>query len=115
MKSVGEVMAIGRTFAESLQKALRGLETGLTGSGTQQGPTLKSGSQGQPHAGNMFDRDSPYRGGGADPCEHGHRRAGIAVIVSEQYIDVVGQGAHHRDATNTGGNRQRAIVPKQNQ
>jgi carbamoyl-phosphate synthase large subunit len=31
MKSVGEVMAIGRTFAESCQKALRGLETGLTG------------------------------------------------------------------------------------
>ena len=31
MKSVGEVMAIGRTFKESLQKALRGLETGLTG------------------------------------------------------------------------------------
>src|SRR6266403_1735927 len=31
MKSVGEVMAIGRTFAESLQKALRSLETGLTG------------------------------------------------------------------------------------
>ena len=28
MKSVGEVMAIGRSFAESLQKALRGLETG---------------------------------------------------------------------------------------
>lgn len=31
MKSVGEVMAIGRTFQESLQKALRSLETGLTG------------------------------------------------------------------------------------
>jgi carbamoyl-phosphate synthase large subunit len=31
MKSVGEVMAMGRTFAESVQKALRGLETGLTG------------------------------------------------------------------------------------
>ncbi|MGH6958560.1 MAG: carbamoyl-phosphate synthase large subunit, partial [Caulobacteraceae bacterium] len=31
MKSVGEVMAVGRTFAESLQKALRGLETGLCG------------------------------------------------------------------------------------
>ena len=31
MKSVGEVMAIGRTFPESVQKALRGLETGLTG------------------------------------------------------------------------------------
>ncbi len=31
MKSVGEVMAIGRNFQESMQKALRGLETGLTG------------------------------------------------------------------------------------
>jgi carbamoyl-phosphate synthase large subunit len=31
MKSVGEVMAIGRTFQESFQKALRGLETGIDG------------------------------------------------------------------------------------
>jgi carbamoyl-phosphate synthase large subunit len=31
MKSVGEAMSIGRTFAESLQKALRSLETGLSG------------------------------------------------------------------------------------
>jgi carbamoyl-phosphate synthase large subunit len=31
MKSVGEAMAVGRTFQESLQKALRSLETGLTG------------------------------------------------------------------------------------
>ena len=31
MKSVGETMAIGRTFAESLQKALRSLDTGLDG------------------------------------------------------------------------------------
>jgi carbamoyl-phosphate synthase large subunit len=31
MKSVGEVMAVGRTFQESMQKALRGLETGLSG------------------------------------------------------------------------------------
>lgn len=31
MKSVGEVMAIGRSFKESVQKALRGLETGLDG------------------------------------------------------------------------------------
>jgi carbamoyl-phosphate synthase large subunit len=33
MKSVGEVMAIGRTFQESIHKALRGLETGLDGLG----------------------------------------------------------------------------------
>src|SRR5690606_731236 len=31
MKSVGEVMAMGRSFPESLQKALRGLETGKAG------------------------------------------------------------------------------------
>jgi carbamoyl-phosphate synthase large subunit len=31
MKSVGEVMAMGRTFQESVQKALRGLETGKVG------------------------------------------------------------------------------------
>jgi carbamoyl-phosphate synthase large subunit len=31
MKSVGEVMAIGRTFQESLQKAMRGLEIGMVG------------------------------------------------------------------------------------
>lgn len=33
MKSVGEVMAVGRTFQESLQKALRGMEVGLNGFG----------------------------------------------------------------------------------
>ena len=32
MKSVGEAMAIGRTFQESMQKALRSLETGSTDS-----------------------------------------------------------------------------------
>jgi carbamoyl-phosphate synthase large subunit len=31
MKSVGEVMAIGRTFQESMQKALRGLEVSVYG------------------------------------------------------------------------------------
>src|SRR5207302_8776719 len=31
MKSVGEAMAIGRSFAESVQKALRSMETGLSG------------------------------------------------------------------------------------
>jgi carbamoyl-phosphate synthase large subunit len=38
MKSVGEVMAIGRNFQESLQKALRGLETGITGLNEVVGP-----------------------------------------------------------------------------
>ena len=39
MKSVGEVMAIGRTFQESMQKALRGLEVGMCGFD----PILESG------------------------------------------------------------------------
>ncbi len=43
MKSVGEVMAIGRTFKESLQKALRGLETGLTGLDEIEIPGLGTG------------------------------------------------------------------------
>ncbi|MBX9721289.1 MAG: carbamoyl-phosphate synthase large subunit, partial [Candidatus Obscuribacterales bacterium] len=37
MKSVGEVMAIGATFQESMQKALRGLELGLSGFSAQSG------------------------------------------------------------------------------
>ncbi|HEX6980301.1 MAG TPA: carbamoyl-phosphate synthase large subunit [Alphaproteobacteria bacterium] len=44
MKSVGEVMAIGRTFAESLQKALRSLETGLTGLDEVEIPEANAGA-----------------------------------------------------------------------
>ncbi|MEO0885531.1 MAG: carbamoyl-phosphate synthase large subunit, partial [Cyanobacteria bacterium J06648_10] len=40
MKSVGEAMAIGRTFAESFQKALRSLETGRAGWGCDQAEKL---------------------------------------------------------------------------
>ncbi|MBU6155895.1 MAG: carbamoyl-phosphate synthase large subunit [Alphaproteobacteria bacterium] len=43
MKSVGEAMAIGRTFAESVQKALRSLETGLTGFDEIEIPGLGAG------------------------------------------------------------------------
>src|SRR5690606_8133506 len=43
MKSVGEAMAIGRTFPESLQKALRSLETGLTGLNEVRVPGLGAG------------------------------------------------------------------------
>ncbi|MCF7645866.1 carbamoyl-phosphate synthase large subunit [Bacillus subtilis] len=45
MKSVGEVMAIGRTFQESLQKALRGLETGLTGLDEIAIPNIEDGDE----------------------------------------------------------------------
>ncbi len=42
MKSVGEAMAIGRTFQESFQKALRSLETGRSGWGCDRAETLPS-------------------------------------------------------------------------
>jgi carbamoyl-phosphate synthase large subunit len=45
MKSVGETMAIGRTFKESLQKALRGLETGSFGLGCSRGDRWGTPSQ----------------------------------------------------------------------
>jgi carbamoyl-phosphate synthase large subunit len=45
MKSVGEAMAIGRTFQESFQKALRSLETGRFGFGCDKKETLPSLSQ----------------------------------------------------------------------
>ncbi|MDJ0728617.1 MAG: carbamoyl-phosphate synthase large subunit [Crocosphaera sp.] len=45
MKSVGEAMAIGRTFQESFQKALRSLETGRYGFGCDRKETLPSLSQ----------------------------------------------------------------------
>ncbi|MBF2065772.1 MAG: carbamoyl-phosphate synthase large subunit [Calothrix sp. C42_A2020_038] len=45
MKSVGEAMAIGRTFNESFQKALRSLETGRAGWGCDKPEKLPSGEQ----------------------------------------------------------------------
>ncbi|MEL7504359.1 MAG: carbamoyl-phosphate synthase large subunit [Cyanobacteria bacterium J06554_6] len=45
MKSVGEAMAIGRTFKESLQKALRSLETGRAGWGCDRNEKLPTISQ----------------------------------------------------------------------
>ena len=45
MKSVGEAMAIGRTFNESFQKALRSLETGRSGWGCDRHEKLPSGEQ----------------------------------------------------------------------
>jgi carbamoyl-phosphate synthase large subunit len=45
MKSVGEAMAIGRTFCESLQKALRSLETGRYGFGCDRNETLPTLSE----------------------------------------------------------------------
>ncbi|WP_265570699.1 carbamoyl-phosphate synthase large subunit [Sphingomicrobium nitratireducens] len=57
MKSVGEVMAIGRNFAESFQKALRGTETGLTG--LDRAPELDGADE--EAIANALGRATPFR------------------------------------------------------
>jgi carbamoyl-phosphate synthase large subunit len=54
MKSVGETMAIGRTFKESLQKALRGLETGRFGLGCDRAD--RAGGSDQPQTEEILAR-----------------------------------------------------------
>jgi carbamoyl-phosphate synthase large subunit len=79
MKSVGEVMAIGRCFQESLQKALRGLETGKVGLDPTGPTTVRRGRPGQvmrrelqgagPGAHLLRRRRLPRRHvGGGGPC-----------------------------------------------
>ena len=50
MKSVGEVMAIGRTFAEALQKACRSLETGRDGLGNPAADPAPGAPEADPEA-----------------------------------------------------------------
>jgi carbamoyl-phosphate synthase large subunit len=58
MKSVGEVMAIGRTFKESFQKALRSLEIGHRG---LESPSLPEGERGEEQLWDQIERARPGR------------------------------------------------------
>ena len=58
MKSVGEVMAIGRTFKESLQKAIRSLEIGHAGF---EPPAVVPGPEGEPRLWESIDTPRPGR------------------------------------------------------
>ena len=78
MKSVGEAMAIGRTFQESLQKALRSLETGLTGLDE----IAIEGFDGQGHR-RQETRD-PRRARHADARPPAQGRAGDAARLSDR-------------------------------
>ncbi|MBP1766621.1 MAG: carB [Candidatus Aminicenantes bacterium] len=66
MKSVGETMAIGRTFKEALQKAIRGLESGRSGleSTGQKGDRLSlEGNLRQPNADRLWTIGDAFRRG----------------------------------------------------
>ncbi|MFQ5971225.1 MAG: carbamoyl-phosphate synthase large subunit [Alphaproteobacteria bacterium] len=61
MKSVGEVMSIGRTFGESLQKALRSMETGLTGLDEVEIPGLEGSAHDRDAIRAVLTRPTPDR------------------------------------------------------
>ena len=78
MKSVGEVMAIGRTFPEALNKAIRGLEIGASGFGTQLkvAPDAASPALSVPTAQRLFAVADALRTG-----------AGVEHVVAETEFD----------------------------
>ncbi|QDU69940.1 carbamoyl-phosphate synthase large subunit [Engelhardtia mirabilis] len=61
MKSVGEVMSIGRTFKESLQKALRGLEVGLSGLGFERPDQMQAVAPDHDALAQLLRRPNPDR------------------------------------------------------
>ena len=74
MKSVGEVMAMGRTFQESFQKALRGLETGIDGlteRSTDRDEIVAGDRRGRPRAHPVRGRRLPHR---HEPATRSSRR-----------------------------------------
>ncbi len=86
MKSVGEVMAIGRTFAESLQKALRGLETGLTGLDEIEIPGLGQRRRPQRHPRRARHADAGPAAHGRPGDAHGHLDRGRARHVPHRSV-----------------------------
>ncbi|MFT5223059.1 MAG: carbamoyl-phosphate synthase large subunit [Glaciecola sp.] len=91
MKSVGEVMAIGRTFKESVQKALRSLENDLVGFGAQ--PPLAvhddelTGLLVRPHDGRIRAIDEALTRGW--DLERVHELTGIDVWFLDQFLQLV--------------------------
>src|SRR5688572_15511170 len=74
MKSVGEVMALGRNFTEALGKAMRSMETAAAGFWTLPDPPLESNAEGLlaslqiPHDGRLYTAERALRAG-ATPAE----------------------------------------------
>ena len=98
MKSVGEVMAIGRTFQESLQKALRSLETGLTGldeiaiDGLGQGDDKNADPRRARHA-----DARPAAQGRAGDAARLHRRRDLHASLQDRSVVPGADPRHRRD------------------
>ena len=104
MKSVGEVMAIGRTFAESLQKALRSLETGLTGLDDYhlRGTGRRRRQERHPRRARRADARAPAQGGAGHAARR-RSRADPRLLQDRSLVP----GAHPGDRRH-GGARQGA-------
>ena len=104
MKSVGEAMAIGRTFAESLQKALRSLETGLTGLDdiALRGARRRRRQERRPRRARHADA-GPAAQGGAGHAARRRPRADLRLLPHRPLVP----GAHPGDRRH-GGARARA-------
>ncbi len=103
MKSVGEVMAIGRNFQESLQKALRGLETGINGLDEVCGPIATDADR--DHLRHELRMPGPDRLlYVADALRHGYSYADVAKLTGidpwflVQIADLVNTEARLREA-----------------
>ena len=88
MKSVGEVMAMGGTFAESLQKALRGLEIGATGlDPVSVSPEETAGKLSRPHSRRIFHIAQALRDG--TPAAEVNRLTGVDMWFLNEIENVV--------------------------
>jgi len=103
MKSVGEVMAIGRNFQESLQKALRGIETGINGLDEICGPIATDVDR--DHLRHELRMPGPHRLlYVADALRHGYSFEDVAKLTGidpwfvVQIADLVNAEARIRDA-----------------
>ena len=96
MKSVGEVMAIGRTFQESLQKALRGLETGLTGLDEIEIPGADGPARQERHPRRARHADARPAAHGRAGDPHGHLAGRRARHVQDRPVVPRADRRHHR-------------------
>ena len=95
MKSVGEAMAIGRTFQEALQKALRSLETGLTGLDEIDARGSRPGRRQERHPRGARHADAgPAAEGRAGDAAGLHRRGDPLRLQGRSLVP--GAGARHR-------------------
>ena len=112
MKSVGEVMAMGRTFQESIQKALRGLETGKVGfdptdldHGSEEGLATLKREVKEPGPERLFYIADAFRAGLS--VEDVHALSHVDPWFLDQIEEII---ANERDIARTGLGSMNAVV-----